>query len=168
MTTLNKIAAEVIRGDAGTEAFVGAKPDVEEPEAESRTPDFKFSTMTDVTGFGLIGHARELLLASDVSIRLHVGQIPLLEGAIDCIHAGHIPGGLTNNRNFAECLVEYDADVPEDLRAMLYDPQTAGGLLILHSKRRRAYAGPPPKPEFQQFKSARSFRPTKPRISVTK
>ena len=61
---------------------------------------------------------------------LHVGKIPLLEGALDCIHAGHIPGGLNNNRNFAECLVEYDADVPEDLRDHVFDPQTAGGLLI--------------------------------------
>jgi selenide,water dikinase len=54
----------------------------------------------------------------------------LLEGALDCIHSGHIPGGLNNNRAFAECLVEYDDQVPEDVRTILYDPQTAGGLLI--------------------------------------
>jgi len=86
--------------------------------------------MTDVTGFGLIGHARELLLASNVSIRIYANKIPILEGALACIHDGYIPGGLTNNRNFAECLVEYAPDVPEDLRAILYDPQTAGGLLV--------------------------------------
>jgi selenide,water dikinase len=91
---------------------------------------FSISTMTDVTGFGLIGHARELLLASNVSIRIYANKIPILEGALACIHAGYIPGGLTNNRNFAECLVEYAPDVPEDLRAILYDPQTAGGLLV--------------------------------------
>ena len=91
---------------------------------------FPISTMTDVTGFGLIGHARELLLASDVSIKIHASKVPILEGALACIHAGHIPGGLTNNRNFAECLVEYAPDVPDDLRTILYDPQTAGGLLI--------------------------------------
>ena len=66
--------------------------------------------MTDITGFGLIGHAREILLASDVSMNIQASKVPLLEGALDCIHAGHIPGGLTNNRNFAECLVEYDAN----------------------------------------------------------
>jgi selenide, water dikinase len=88
------------------------------------------NAMTDITGFGLIGHAREIILASNVSITIHAKNIPLLPGALDCIHAGHVPGGLTNNRNFAECLVEYDDQVPEDIRTILYDPQTAGGLLI--------------------------------------
>ncbi len=91
---------------------------------------FPIHAMTDITGFGLIGHAREILLASDVSIRLHASKIPLLDGALACVRANYIPGGLTNNRNFAECLVEYDSAVPEDLRTILYDPQTAGGLLI--------------------------------------
>jgi selenide,water dikinase len=86
--------------------------------------------MTDVTGFGLIGHAREMVLASEVSINIHAAKIPLIEGAIDCVHAGYIPAGLKNNRDFAECLVEYDDAVPDDVRALLFDPQTAGGLLI--------------------------------------
>ena len=51
-------------------------------------------------------------------------------GALECVRAGYIPGGLNNNRDFAECVVEYDDGVPEDLRALLFDPQTAGGLLI--------------------------------------
>jgi len=104
------------------------------PESNAQGPrsdaGFSVHALTDITGFGLIGHAREILLASNVSITLHAGKIPLLPGALDCIHAGHIPGGLRNNRNFAECLAEYDAQVPEDLRTILYDPQTAGGLLI--------------------------------------
>jgi selenide,water dikinase len=86
--------------------------------------------MTDVTGFGLIGHAREMLLASDVSLQLHAGSIPILEGALECVRAGYVPGGLNNNREFAECLVRYDEGIPDDLRTLLYDPQTAGGLLI--------------------------------------
>ncbi len=107
MTTLNKLAAEVIISG-----------------------DFRVSAMTDVTGFGLIGHAREMVLASDVSIRISAGSIPLLEGALECVRAGHIPGGLKNNREFAECMVDYDDGIPEDVRALLFDPQTAGGLLI--------------------------------------
>jgi len=107
MTTLNKQAAEVIAGG-----------------------DFVVNAMTDVTGFGLIGHAREMALASEVSLRISAGSVPLLEGALECVRAGHVPGGLKNNRDFAECLVEYDDGVPEDLRALLFDPQTAGGLLI--------------------------------------
>ena len=86
--------------------------------------------MTDITGFGLIGHLREVLLASNVSARISASKVPVLEGALDCIGAGYIPGGLNNNRAFAECLVEYDQQVAEDLRTILYDPQTAGGLLI--------------------------------------
>jgi selenide,water dikinase len=86
--------------------------------------------MTDVTGFGLIGHAREMVLASDVSITISAAAVPLLEGALECVRAGCLPGGLKNNRDFAECLVEYDQGVPADVRALLFDPQTAGGLLI--------------------------------------
>ena len=132
-------AANDRQSDRGRAALQGR---VEAPEAlsspaslsvtdgESRDLAFRVHAMTDITGFGLIGHAREILLASDVSMNIQASKVPLLEGALDCIHAGHIPGGLTNNRNFAECLVEYDADVPEDLRSILYDPQTAGGLFI--------------------------------------
>jgi selenide, water dikinase len=54
----------------------------------------------------------------------------VLEGALDCIHAGYIPGGLKANRDFAECMVGYDESVPADIRTLLFDPQTAGGLLI--------------------------------------
>jgi selenide, water dikinase len=137
MTTLNKRAAEVITGpivgDAhvGTDAFVRPAEQSSAAIAERATnAGFAVHAMTDVTGFGLIGHARELALASDVSITLHAASVPLLEGALDCVHAGHIPGGLKNNRDFAGCLVEYDAAVPDDVRTLLFDPQTAGGLLI--------------------------------------
>jgi selenide,water dikinase len=107
MTTLNKQAAEVIQ--QGT---------------------FRIHAMTDVTGFSMIGHAREMVLASNVSFRLRASSIPVLPGALECIRAGYIPGGLNNNRDFAECVVGYGDGVPEDLRSLLFDPQTAGGLLI--------------------------------------
>ena len=150
MTTLNKRAAEIITAGAGADAFVSphvemaapgrpferstasSHPPLSQPEAGRREPEagFPVHAMTDITGFGLIGHAREILLASAVSMKIYASRIPLLEGALDCIHAAHIPGGLTNNRGFAECMVEYDPAVPEDLRTILYDPQTAGGLFI--------------------------------------
>ncbi len=107
MTTLNKRATEVIIDG-----------------------NFRVNSMTDVTGFGLIGHAREMALASEVSLEFYASRIPLLEGALECVRAGYIPGGLKNNRDFAECLVEYDDEVSGELRALLFDPQTAGGLLI--------------------------------------
>ena len=91
---------------------------------------FAVHALTDVTGFGLIGHAREMALASNVSLVFQSANIAVLEGALDCIHAGYIPGGLKANRDFAECLVGYDPLVPDDIRMLLFDPQTAGGLLI--------------------------------------
>lgn len=109
MTTLNKAAAEVITG--------------------ANNP-FAVHALTDVTGFGLIGHAREMALASAVSLRVRASAVPLLAGALECVNAGYIPGGLKANREFAECLVGYDDGIPDDLRTMLFDPQTAGGLLI--------------------------------------
>ena len=106
MTTLNKRTAELIaRG-------------------------YKVHGMTDVAGFGLIGHARELALASNVALRFFSREISVLPGALDCIRAGYIPGGLNNNRDFAECLVDYEATISPELKALLFDPQTAGGLLI--------------------------------------
>ena len=87
--------------------------------------------MTDITGFGLIGHAARngcWLQTSQPAILRH--RIPLLAGALECVRAGHIPGGLNDNRDFAECMVDYDDAVPEDIRTILFDPQTAGGLLI--------------------------------------
>jgi len=119
MTTLNKTAAEVITG--------GHPANDQRPTASGA---FAVHALTDVTGFGLIGHAREMALASNVSLVFQSAKIPVLEGALDCIRAGYIPGGLKANRDFAECLVGYDAAVPDDIRTLLFDPQTAGGLLI--------------------------------------
>jgi selenide, water dikinase len=91
---------------------------------------FAIHAATDITGFGLIGHAREMAQGSGVSLRIHGRDVPLLEGALECVRAGFIPAGLKNNREFAECNVSYDAAVAEEIRTMLYDPQTAGGLLL--------------------------------------
>ncbi len=85
---------------------------------------------TDITGFGLIGHAREMAAGSSVSLRIVSAKIPLIAGALDCVRAGFIPGGLNNNRDFAECLVGYEDSVPTEIRTILFDPQTAGGLLL--------------------------------------
>ena len=122
MTTLNKAAAEVITGAPAElrSAWAG----------EAHVPTWQVHALTDVTGFGLIGHAREMALASNVGLIFDSAKIPILEGALDCIRAGYIPGGLKANRDFAECLVSYADTVPADIRTLLFDPQTAGGLLI--------------------------------------
>jgi selenide,water dikinase len=130
MTTLNKAAAEVITAGGGT----GVSPVRAERSSAGQpgaaVPAWSVHALTDITGFGLIGHAREMALASDVSLVFQSANIPVLEGALDCIHAGYIPGGLKANRDFAECMVGYDPSVSADMRTLLFDPQTAGGLLI--------------------------------------
>jgi selenide,water dikinase len=131
MTTLNKTAAEVIttaRVGTGVPPVRAERSSAGQPRAA--IPTWSVHALTDVTGFGLIGHAREMALASNVSLVFESANIAVLEGALDCIRAGYIPGGLKANRDFAECLVGYDESVPADIRTLLFDPQTAGGLLI--------------------------------------
>ena len=108
MTTLNKAAAEVI---------THAK--------------FNVHAVTDVTGFGLMGHARELAFGSNVELRIDTAAIRVINRALEAIRRGCIPGGLLANREFAECIVNVrSSNIPDDLQTLLFDPQTAGGLLI--------------------------------------
>jgi len=85
---------------------------------------------TDVTGFGLIGHAREMAIASQVTIEIEVDRVGLLPGALEYARLGAIPGGLKNNREFASCAVVTARQLPPELEDLLYDPQTSGGLLL--------------------------------------
>ncbi len=127
MTTLNKIAAEIIVDQVRDASTRRGFENYQRPATNDAAP---IHALTDVTGFGLIGHAREMAQASNVSLILNSKAIPILEGALDCIRAGYIPGGLKANRDFAECQVSCAETVPEEIRTLLYDPQTAGGLLI--------------------------------------
>ena len=83
---------------------------------------------TDVTGFGLLGHLRNMLRASAVGAHLHAPAIPLLPYALELANAGHIPGG--THRNLADIDVQWDDAIPETLRLVIADAQTSGGLLI--------------------------------------
>ncbi len=85
---------------------------------------------TDVTGFGLLGHAREMALASNVTLEIRAGAIQYLPGAIEYSKAGAHSGGLNNNRDFVESCVNMYEGIPAEIEALLYDPQTSGGLLI--------------------------------------
>ena len=103
MTTLNREAADALRPS--------------EPNA-----------VTDVTGFGLLGHAHEMARRSGVRLVLEAGALPALPGALDVARAGERTGGDRRNREYAE--VELGPGVEEALVVLAYDPQTAGGFLI--------------------------------------
>ena len=86
--------------------------------------------VTDITGFGLMGHGREMAKASGVTLEIDWRLLDFLPGAVDYAKAGAIPGGLHNNRDFASGDVSMDSGVPPEIAHLLYDPQTSGGLLI--------------------------------------
>jgi selenide,water dikinase len=92
--------------------------------------EFPVHAATDITGFGLLGHAREMALASKVSLAIDHARIEFLPAALDYSRAGHLPGGLKRNREFLEGCVEFADNIREEVRHLLFDPQTSGGLLL--------------------------------------
>ena len=119
MSTLNIAAAEALR----------------EIQAQEKWQD-AIHAVTDITGFGLLGHAREMALGNpaqgiqSVSLEIDHEAFAYLPGALQAAKEGHLPGGLKNNREFVGDCVEFQASVPEQYRDLLFDPQTSGGLLI--------------------------------------
>ncbi len=98
-------------------------------EIEERTPG-SVHAVTDVTGFALLGHAREMAVGSGVSFAIDHAEIEYLPGAVAASRAGFYSGGLKNNRQFIGDCVAFQPSVPEEFRNLLFDPQTSGGLLV--------------------------------------
>ncbi len=122
------ISTALKRGIAQTahvEAAVASMLALNRAAAEAMD-EFDVHGVTDVTGFGLLGHAREMALASRVTLEIDVAKVQFLEGAVEYARAGAIPGGLRNNRDFVASCVEGSSEFDD----LLYDPQTSGGLLI--------------------------------------
>src|SRR2546425_5077602 len=91
---------------------------------------FRVDAMTDITGFGLVGHAIEVAKASGISIEIDLRKLPLLPGALEYSREGFCAGGLTNNREFFSKNLYIHDSIPPDQQNILFDPQTSGGLLI--------------------------------------
>jgi selenide,water dikinase len=87
-------------------------------------------SVTDVTGFGFLGHALEMANASRVCLRFNSANIGLIQGARECVRRGCIAGGLKKNREFAGAYVRFAEGVASELQQLLFDPQTSGGLLV--------------------------------------
>jgi selenide,water dikinase len=85
------------------------------------------SAVTDVTGFGLLGHAHEMASRSGVRLVVDAERLPALDGALDAARAGVSTAGTRNNRSYGDVEV---GDVAPELVELAYDPQTAGGLLV--------------------------------------
>ena len=106
MTTLNRKAAELMTETAGVHAC------------------------TDVTGFGFLGHALEMIEGSETGMWIRAAAVPFFQGIRPLVEERTIPGGLIRNRQFREKQIEIGPDCPDWLVDILFDPQTAGGLLI--------------------------------------
>ena len=86
-------------------------------------------SMTDITGFGLLGHAHEMAHMAEVDFRIQVAALPWLAGAKDYGRAGAFPGGMSNNQHYFGPWVEFAGNVPPLMQDMLWTPETSGGLL---------------------------------------
>jgi len=95
--------------------------------------------VTDVTGFGLLGHAGELAKLSGVALVLRAGAVPVLPGALEYARRGFLTGGASRNREALAEAVRVDPDVPAEVEDLLYDPQTSGGLLMAVPKGRSSW-----------------------------
>jgi selenide,water dikinase len=130
----------------GTGVIIGAiQALAADPEVEARTVaqmsalnrtaaevarEFELHASTDITGFGLAGHAFEVAENSGVEVVLSVASLPAIEGLATCVAGGFGSGGQTRNTEFFGALVQAERTLNEVESALLYDPQTCGGLLL--------------------------------------
>lgn len=122
------VASMTLLNRAGSEALL---------EIQARHPSSSpIHAVTDVTGFGLLGHAHEMALGdpsrgvSPVSLAFEHRAFAYLPGSLEAASEGHLPGGLRNNRDFVGACVEFDQAVSPEYQDLLFDPQTSGGLLV--------------------------------------
>lgn len=90
----------------------------------------KATALTDVTGFGLIGHAYEMAKGAGLSVEIYASRVPIYEGALEFASYGVMPAGLHDNKRYVENNLSVDGEVDHALLDLLFDPQTSGGLLI--------------------------------------
>jgi selenide, water dikinase len=118
MSELNRAASEALR------------------EVDEKAGGAAIHAVTDITGFGLLGHAREMALGDPVrgietvSFEIDHSAVAYLPGCLKAVQEGFLPGGLKNNREFIGDCVGFTDSVPQEYRDLLFDPQTSGGLLI--------------------------------------
>jgi selenide, water dikinase len=113
----------VVAGSVATMLLPGEK-------AAAAMREFQVKGATDVTGFGLLGHAWELAHASGVTIEIDSARVPLLEGALELARQGLLTGGDKTNREYVAEDISINDQIRQELCSLLYDPQTAGGMLI--------------------------------------
>jgi selenide,water dikinase len=115
--------------EAAERAAIESMSALNRAAAEAAT-EFTVHSATDITGFGLLGHAREMAVASGVSVVLDHSAVEFLPEARDYSREGFIPAGLKRNIEFIASCVEFRDGIMDEVRNLLFDPQTSGGLLL--------------------------------------
>ena len=118
-----KASAEIVEASVATMLTAGRY-------AAEAMREFGVKAATDITGFALIGHAWEMACASKVTISIDSAAVPLLDGAVEMASEGLLTSGDKSNRDYVGSDVQIDESVDQNLVRLLFDPQTAGGMLI--------------------------------------
>jgi selenide, water dikinase len=126
------ISTGIKKGRAGNSVVAGSVETMLTPGkyAAEAMREFGVKAATDVTGFALLGHTWELACASKVTVEIDASAVPLLDGALDLASQGMLTSGDKTNREYVGGDVQIDPSVDENLVKLLFDPQTAGGMLI--------------------------------------
>lgn len=127
------IISTAIKGEMGDasaeEKIVSSMKTLNRVPAEIMS-DYDVHACTDITGFGLIGHACEMIEGTGVGMTIRASRVPVFSETFDYAAMGLIPAGAYRNQAFRSPMVQVDRDVPDDLVMILHDPQTSGGLFI--------------------------------------
>lgn len=126
------ISTALKRGEASAEAVAKINDSMRQlnDQAAAAMLEIGVNACTDVTGFGLLGHALQLAQASHVSLQISLKQVPIFEEAYDYAAKSYYPGGTKKNFKYLEPFAHFDSGVNFDLQMLLCDAQTSGGLLI--------------------------------------
>ncbi|HEX5876686.1 MAG TPA: selenide, water dikinase SelD, partial [Pyrinomonadaceae bacterium] len=126
------ISTGIKKGRATDEVVAGSVETMLTPgkHAAEAMREFGVKGATDVTGFSLLGHAWEMARASKVTIEIDAAAVPLLNGALELAGQGMLTSGDKTNREYVGADIEIESSVDENLVKLLFDPQTAGGMLI--------------------------------------
>ena len=129
-TGIISTAIKADMADAGVEEKVATYMNTLNKVPAELMADFDVHACTDVTGFGLLGHACEMIEKSDVGMRIFASRVPVIKEAIEYASMGLIPAGAYRNEKYRESFVKKESGVSDDIMKILFDPQTSGGLMI--------------------------------------
>jgi selenide,water dikinase len=120
-------SAEIIKTVTGVMATLNR-------DAAEVMVNFPVHACTDITGFGLLGHLAEMVEDTGVGVHIQADSIPMLPETLNYAGMGLVPAGTFKNREFRECMVEFDHSIDRLIQDVLFDAQTSGGLLICVDK----------------------------------